>query len=144
MPALKKKIKKFPVEIKWLNSAWVAYQIKTSPAPLAYSSTPSSYVLWQPCCSSVITEGRCSAYKHPDHPLRKVNPQKGSGTASSNGTPAGMTDLPPHTDSITVFHFSSLTGTPLRKSSPQSNPVLMAVPSERTLAQQRTLGGKWN
>lgn len=54
MPALKKK--KFPVEIKWLNSTCTAYQIETSPAPLASSSTPSSYVLWLPCGSGLITE----------------------------------------------------------------------------------------
>lgn len=53
-------------------------------------------------------KGRCSAYKHPDHPLRKVNPQKDSLTASSDGTLAGMMDASSHRLNYTVLHFSSL------------------------------------
>lgn len=112
----KREKKKFPVEIKWLNSAWVAYQIKTSPAPLAYSSTPSSYVLWRPCCSSEITEGTLfclqaswSSTQKGESPerqsycLKRWDTGWGDGLASSHGL------------NYTVLHFSSLTVLPCIK-----------------------------
>lgn len=136
MPVLKKREKKFPVEIKWLNSAWVAYQIKTSPAPLAYSSTPSSYVLWRPCCSSVITEGMLfclqaswSSTQKGESPERQSYCLKRWDTGWDDGCLLTWTQL-----HCTSLQFPD--GTPLHKSSPQSNPVLVAVPSEHTLAQQ--------
>ena len=38
--------KQFPAEIKWLNSASAAYQIETSPVPLACHPTQNSYVFF--------------------------------------------------------------------------------------------------
>lgn len=112
----KEKKKKFPVEIKWLNSAWVAYQIKTSPAPLAYSSTPSSYVLWLPCCSSEITEGTLfclqaswSSTQKGESPETQSYCLKRWDTGWDDGLASS------HRLNYTVLHFSSLTVLPCIK-----------------------------
>lgn len=71
----------------------------------SWATAPPRAAMFSGCHAAQVRsqKGRCSAYKHPDHPLRKVNPQKDSLTASSDGTPAGVTELPPHTDSITLY-----------------------------------------
>ena len=57
--------KQFPVEIKWLNVALAAYQIETSPVPLAFHPAPHSYVLFLLGCCSTITEPKLQPqYEH--------------------------------------------------------------------------------
>lgn len=127
MPVLKNKTKqkKVPVEIKWLNHAWAAYQIKTSPAPLASSSTLSSYALWLPCCTCLIREGTLSCAQTSWSSLQKRESvarqfyclEQQRDTGWDDGT-CLLTQTPLHPASL-QFPDS----TPLHEHSQQSNPV---------------------